>query len=263
MAPARSRRAARSRPRSLSPKATLSRTRHVREQAVGLEDHAHVPLVGRHPGEVLAADATRAGRRPAPARPGCAARWSCRSRRAEQRDQLARRDVQVEPVQGAAPRRRRGVRSSSSTATPAGGRTRSSRHVRHVRLPSPVRRRGRGTTGQQQERTASTREARAAAIDVGRSLLPIRPIATGSVSQCSSEAKVNSPSTRATVMKRADEHAGRRCSGSDHPHDHGDPAGAQRARGLGQRASRRSRTAPRRSRGRRRAAPGRRRRRSA
>ena len=72
----------------------------VREQAVRLEHHAHVALVGGHPGEVLAADRRRvpdvglveAGQDAQ--RGGLAA-----ARRAEQRDQLAGFDVQGEPVE--------------------------------------------------------------------------------------------------------------------------------------------------------------------
>ena len=53
---------------------------HGREQAVGLEDHAHVALVRRRAGDVLAVDEDLAGRGLVEARRAAAGRSSCRSR---------------------------------------------------------------------------------------------------------------------------------------------------------------------------------------
>jgi hypothetical protein len=83
------------------PEAHVVQGGHVREQAVALEHHAHVPPGRGDPGDVLAVDGDRAGigRLEAgqdPQRRGLAA-----ARRAEQRDQLARRDVQRQPMERA------------------------------------------------------------------------------------------------------------------------------------------------------------------
>ena len=73
---------------------------HVREQAVGLEHHPHVALVGGHAGEVLTADLDRCPRRGPRDRRGNAAPWSCRSPDGpEQGDQLTGREVQGEAVE--------------------------------------------------------------------------------------------------------------------------------------------------------------------
>ena len=61
------------------PKATFSRHRAVREQRVGLEHHAHVALVHRHVGDVLAADMDAARIRASRSPRSCAGSWSCRS----------------------------------------------------------------------------------------------------------------------------------------------------------------------------------------
>jgi hypothetical protein len=73
--------------------------RHVREQRIGLEHHAHIALGGRDVGNVFAADGDVAGvgvLQPCEQaqRGGLAA-----ARRAEQRDELAGMQGQVEPVQ--------------------------------------------------------------------------------------------------------------------------------------------------------------------
>ena len=75
--------------------------RHVREQAVGLEDHAHVAAVGRHVGDVLAVDDDPAAVRLV--EPGQRAQRGrlAAAGRAEQRDQLPRGDLQGETVEGA------------------------------------------------------------------------------------------------------------------------------------------------------------------
>jgi hypothetical protein len=73
---------------------------HVREQRVGLEHHAHVALAGRQPGDVLAGHRDGSGvgvfQPREQAQRGCLAA----ARRAEQRDELAGPQGQVEVVQG-------------------------------------------------------------------------------------------------------------------------------------------------------------------
>ena len=117
----------------LEPEGDVVEHGQVREQAVGLEDHPHVALVRRDPGDVLAAHRDGAGRRLVeagedPQRGGLAA-----ARRAEQGDQLAGLEVQGEPVEGARPTPYTRVRSVSSTARP--------RSVLVVLMPSVLRRR--------------------------------------------------------------------------------------------------------------------------
>ncbi len=73
----------------------------VREQAVGLEDHPHVALVGRHPGEVLAADLDAAGRRLVEAGQDAQCRGLAAARRAEQGHELAGGEMEGESVERA------------------------------------------------------------------------------------------------------------------------------------------------------------------
>ena len=73
---------------------------HVREEAVGLEDHADVATVRRYVGHVLAVDHHPPRGRPVepsdePERGRLAA-----AGRPEQRDELARRDVEIDPGEG-------------------------------------------------------------------------------------------------------------------------------------------------------------------
>ena len=70
----------------------------VLEERVALEDGVDVALVGRRAGDVLALEQDRARGRVARSRRSSAASSSCRSRRAEQREELAARDVEVEVV---------------------------------------------------------------------------------------------------------------------------------------------------------------------
>jgi hypothetical protein len=72
--------------------------RHVREQRIGLEHHVHRPLVGRHRGHVHAVDYDRA--RAGGFETGQQAQQSglARARAAEDREQLAPVDVEIDPV---------------------------------------------------------------------------------------------------------------------------------------------------------------------
>ncbi len=74
---------------------------HVREEAVGLEDHPHVALVGRHAGQVLAADLDAAGRGLVEAGQDPQGGGLAAAGRPQQGDQLAGREVQGEPVERA------------------------------------------------------------------------------------------------------------------------------------------------------------------
>ncbi len=112
----------------------------MREQAVGLEHHAHVALVRGHPADVLATDGDRARRGLVeagedPQRGGLAA-----ARRAEQGDQFAGFDVQGEPVERLTVPYTR-VRSVRSTATPLVIRLLPlclMGRCSHVRTPAPA-----------------------------------------------------------------------------------------------------------------------------
>ena len=168
---------------SCSPNSTLSQHGQMREQAVGLEHHAHVALVGGHLGDVLAADRdacpTSASSRPArmPQRGGLAA-----ARRAEQGDELAGLDVQGEPVEGACTRAVDPAQVVQSDADPSACGRRSSRtgarwtsrprmRSARARRPSPSDERCASST-----RNANSSTASDAATDVAPSLLPIRTI---------------------------------------------------------------------------------------
>jgi hypothetical protein len=83
----------------LEPERDVVDDRHVREQAVGLEDHPHVALAGRHPGQVLAADRHRPGRGGVEAGQDAQRGRLAAAGGPEQRDELSRLDVQGEPVQ--------------------------------------------------------------------------------------------------------------------------------------------------------------------
>jgi len=69
---------------------------HVREQRVGLEDHADVPLVRRSVGDVLAVDRDRAGARLLEARDHPQGRGLAATRGAEEGHELAFLRLQVE-----------------------------------------------------------------------------------------------------------------------------------------------------------------------
>jgi hypothetical protein len=73
---------------------------HVREQAVALEHHAHVPLGGRHRGDVLAVDQDRPGIGGLEAGHDAQGGGLAAAGRSEQRDELARRHLDGQPVQG-------------------------------------------------------------------------------------------------------------------------------------------------------------------
>ena len=191
----------RRRPAQPQPELDVLQRGQVREEAVRLEDHPHVAPVGRHVRDVLAADQDPAGvgvLQPGedPQRGGLAA-----AGRAEQRDQLARARCPG--------RARRGrVRRRSDGCSP------SSRDRRHCsRGPSPSRRRvrrPRPTRDSRSSRTnASTSAASDTAMDIVALLLPSRSMATWRFWRLSSDAMVNSPSTRATVMNAADSTAER------------------------------------------------------
>jgi hypothetical protein len=82
------------------PEGHVVQRAHVREQAVALEHHAHVPLGGRHRGDVLAVDQDRSGIRDLKAGHDAQGRGLAAAGRAEQRDQLARGHIDGQPVQG-------------------------------------------------------------------------------------------------------------------------------------------------------------------
>src|SRR5580698_2383446 len=75
--------------------------RHVREQAVALEDHAHVALGRGDRGHVPAVHGYRAGVRGLKARDDAQRSGLAAAGRPEQRDELARRDVEGQAVEGA------------------------------------------------------------------------------------------------------------------------------------------------------------------
>ena len=66
---------------------------------VRLEDHPHVPLVGRHPGDVLAVHDDPALVRPVEARDEAERGRLAAARRPEQRQELALAERDVDPVQ--------------------------------------------------------------------------------------------------------------------------------------------------------------------
>jgi hypothetical protein len=72
---------------------------HVREQRVRLEDHAHVPLVGRHAGDVLAVHDYPALVRPVEARDEAQRGRLAAPRGAEHRQELALAEGDVDAVQ--------------------------------------------------------------------------------------------------------------------------------------------------------------------
>ena len=72
----------------------------VREEAVGLEDHAHVALVGRYPRDVAATDLDAPGGRVVQAGEDPQHRRLAATRRPEQGDQLTGGHLEVEAVQG-------------------------------------------------------------------------------------------------------------------------------------------------------------------
>ena len=74
---------------------------HVREEGVVLEDDADVAPVRRRVGDVAAAEMDRPGRGLDEAAEDAEERRLARSRRPEQRDELARRDVEADPVERA------------------------------------------------------------------------------------------------------------------------------------------------------------------
>jgi hypothetical protein len=75
-----------------SPNSTF--WRHVGEQAVGLEHHAHVALAGRHWGDVAAVDQQLAAGRLFEPGDDAQRRRLAAAARSEQRDQLARLDLE-------------------------------------------------------------------------------------------------------------------------------------------------------------------------
>src|SRR5205814_257555 len=73
--------------------------RHVREEAVGLKDHAHVAPVGRRAGHVLAVDDDRAGVGPVEAGHEPQRGRLAAARRPEQREELALLELEVDRVE--------------------------------------------------------------------------------------------------------------------------------------------------------------------
>ncbi len=82
------------------PERDVLRRRHRREQRVGLEHHAGVALGRGHPRDVLAADEHLPGRGRVEAREQPQRRGLAAAGRAEQRQQLAGLQLEVEPVEG-------------------------------------------------------------------------------------------------------------------------------------------------------------------
>src|SRR5580704_1456894 len=76
---------------------------HVREERVALEDHADVPTVRRLAGQVAALEEDGPGRRLLEAGDHHERARLARAARPEQRDELAARDVETDPVDGIAP----------------------------------------------------------------------------------------------------------------------------------------------------------------
>ena len=73
----------------------------MREQAVGLEHHAHVAPAGRHVGDVAAIEQDAAGIQPLQPGERAQRRGLAAARGAEQRDQLARRQIERQAVERA------------------------------------------------------------------------------------------------------------------------------------------------------------------
>ncbi len=96
-------------PVAAQPVAHVRRHIHVREQGVGLEHHVHRPPVGRHVGHVLAVDEQPAFVGRLEARQHAQQGGLAAARAAQQREQLAARDLRDRPC-----RRRRSARSAWS-----------------------------------------------------------------------------------------------------------------------------------------------------
>jgi hypothetical protein len=84
----------------LEPEGHVVEHGQVREQAVGLEHHAHVALVGGHVGQVLAADPNRPGVRLLQTGEDAQRGRLATARGSEEHDELAGVQVQVQPVEG-------------------------------------------------------------------------------------------------------------------------------------------------------------------
>ncbi len=80
----------------LQPEGDVLRDGQVRKQRVGLEHHADIALVRLQPGDVLAADDDGAGGRLLEAGDHAQHGGLAAARRAEEGDELAARDIQVE-----------------------------------------------------------------------------------------------------------------------------------------------------------------------
>ena len=228
---ARRPRVAWSRPRSLRPNSTFVEHGQVREQAVGLEHHPHVALVGRHPGQVVAADRRR-----------CPTSASSRPARMRSAVVLPQPDgpssatnspgsmCRVEAVERLRPRRRRGCRSVRSTATPRRGRSCGRRPcgrrgTRRSRAATPAVQLPTKACEQQRRRRRARRERGRRPTIVAVGSCRARTICTWQGRRsCNSEAMVNSPSTRATEMNAADSTAERRCWAARSRRDHGRPS---------------------------------------
>ena len=82
----------------LEAEGDVLRDGHVREQRVALEDEPHVAPVGRHAGQILAADEDLAARLRRQARDHPQRRRLAAARGPEERDQLALRHVELDVV---------------------------------------------------------------------------------------------------------------------------------------------------------------------
>ncbi len=81
------------------PELDVPDSRHVREEAVGLEDHADVALVGRYARDVLVVDQDPARGRPVEARDETESGRLAATGRPEEGDELAGADVEIDPCE--------------------------------------------------------------------------------------------------------------------------------------------------------------------
>ena len=102
-------------PRILQPELDVPLGGHVREEAVRLEDHAHVALVGRHAGHVLAGDEDPAGVRPVEAGDEPQRGRLAAPGRPEQREELALLEREARSRRARRRRRTRAAAVCSST----------------------------------------------------------------------------------------------------------------------------------------------------
>src|SRR3954452_917894 len=178
----------------------------VREEAVGLEDHPHVALVRRGVGDVPPVEQHPALVGGVEARDRPQRRRLPAARRAQERQELAARDVQVEPVEGhhgAVPAGQPLQPDGHPRALPQVGGAGDAVGGSRAHEDSFVRRR-RSSAEISSSRIQVTRsESTDTATDNRGSEPEIRTIHVGKVSKPRIAATVNSPITSATVRKAA------------------------------------------------------------